>query len=122
MPAFPTDPCTCVSLDTLCRSSSSIIGSRSAGSDASLWAGLGSLFSTIGTTVATDFRAVSGAGTTPRPIAPGTYYNPATGQVQQVGVMGLGGSSGMLLLIGGALLLVLLLRRLKDLFVKMRLP
>ena len=92
-------------------SSSSVVGSDSSGETDSLWAGLGSLFGTIGTTVATDYKAISSAGTTPRPISPGTYYNPQTGQVQTVGIAGLGGNSGILLLLGGALLLVLLLRR-----------
>lgn len=76
-----------------------------------LWAGLGGLFGTIGTTIGQVYQATNPVG--PRPITPGTYYNPNTGQIQNVGGLGasLGGNSGLLLLVGGGLLLVLLLRR-----------
>ena len=90
--------------------SSAGVSDVTGGSDGgdSMWAGLGDLFSSLGTTIAKDYTAISG----PTTVRPGQLiYNPNTGQVTNTSQILPQGSGGMLILIGIAILVVVLLLR-----------
>jgi hypothetical protein len=90
-------------------SSASDVTGGSDGGD-SLFSQLGGLFSNLGTTIATDYRAISG----PQMIQPGaTYINPQTGLPVTAGQSIFGQSSNGFFFIAliGIALLILFMRR-----------
>lgn len=89
-------------------SSATVAGGADGGD--SLWAGLGGLFSSLGTTVSQAYSSISG----PTTVKPGTViYDPRTGTTQTAGTLGnLTQGNGLILILAfGLLLAFILLRR-----------